>query len=202
MKKTTRLYLIGLLSGVGITLFIVGIIEVNKQKSETLTVVIPNSTKSVETKPINPDQEPIKFFINYKKTIEKINTIGHYTVSKHISSKFFKKEKSSGKDTVNGIIVKFKSEFVTSKEAISWMNDNKLRPATLKELQMFGINANTPDNIYTVALGSVVKTDGTLNVPMLWGGKWRFIEEFLFADGVWNSHYYHFLAIDDSCPTI
>ncbi len=158
-------------------------------------LVIVTSISSFSGDIFEPKQVPVKFYIDYGNTIEALNVAGHYSVfKKEISSGMFKKEKSFGKDTLDAVLVTF-HEFTSSENALCWMQDHRLRPATIKEVQFFGIKTGANKEYGIVALGSkVIFSAGLSHIPLLQShGKKLSIGLYPF-DGFWNP-YYGFLCI-------
>ncbi len=132
------------------------------------------------------------------KQIKKVPEIKVNSVeAEQVSVKFY-----FGKQKLSAVIIKFKdefminSEFMSSEEVLDWMQNNKLRPATLKELKVFGCKTNIAKDVRVVALGSIQKINGQNHVSVLIDNdKNPSIESNLFTL-VWNNCY--FLAISDS----
>ncbi|MFZ2205629.1 MAG: hypothetical protein WAV23_03485 [Minisyncoccia bacterium] len=145
--------------------------------------------------PALPNQTPVKFFVNYKNTVEQLSTTGGYFFYKNeISNILFKKEKSIGKDSLTGILVSLPG-FITSKNVLDSMQSHGLRPATIKELQSFGIETHLIEGFGVVALGSEVVFDGFKSVPLILDPKRGLALGLYPSEGKWNGNYYYFLGI-------
>lgn len=142
-----------------------------------------------------PTQETVKFYVDYQKTVEQNNVLGRYIVyQKEILNSTFKQEKIVGKDTLNGILLSF-SGLVSSQDVLFWMQENKMRPATIKEEQAFGIQKEVAFNSSVVALGSVVLLGILKSVPVIINDKRGINLELYPVEGKWNGSFYKFLAI-------
>ncbi len=157
-----------------------------------VTGVFSFSFSVFDNKPI---QEPVKFYVDYRNSIEKFDTLGNYLVSKkEISSKMFKQEKITGTDTLNGVLISFPGLF-SSKEILSWIQENKMRGATVKESQSFGIQNEIAFGSGVVALGSEIMYGGFKSVPVTINDKRGITIELYPSEGKWNGTFYKFLAV-------
>ena len=75
------------------------------------------------------------------------------------------------------------------------MQGHGLRPATIKELQSFGIEINLYEGFRAVALGSEVMFDGFKSVPLIFDSKKGLALDLYPSEGKWNGNYYYFLGI-------
>ena len=71
--------------------------------------IISFSCAGQESVPVEPSQLPVKFFVNYKNTVEQLNISGGYFFYENeISNILFKKEKSSGIDSLEGVLLSYR----------------------------------------------------------------------------------------------
>lgn len=160
-----------------------------------VTGIIPFSCAGQKNVPVESRYAPVKFFVNYKSTVEQLNTTGGYFFYKNeISNLLFKKEKSFGIDSLNGILVSLPG-FITLKDVLDSMQSNGLRPATIKELQSFGIETHLIEGFGVVALGSEVMFDGFKSVPLILDPKRGLALGLYPSESKWNGNYYYFLGI-------
>jgi len=101
----------------------------------------------------------ISFEIDYSMSIKKLKTSGHYVrVNGKINSKNFSEEKTSGKNTLKMCLINFK-DYMTLAGIRKYLDKNNMRPATLKELLVFGAKYPSfiDENHSVFALGSNMK---------------------------------------------
>lgn len=160
-----------------------------------VTSIIPFSCAGQKSEPVEPSQTPVKFFVNYKNTVEQLSITGGYFFYKNeISNVIFKKEKSLGSDSINGVLFSLPG-LITSKDVLDSMQSHGLRPATIKELQSFGIETHLTDGYGVVALGSEVMFDSFKSVPLILDPKRGLALGLYPSESKWNGNYYYFLGI-------
>ncbi len=160
-----------------------------------VTIISSFSCSGQKSIPVEPARTPVRFFVNYKNTVEELSTKGSYFFyKKEISNIMFKKEKAIGIDSLDGTLVSLPG-FITSKNVLDSMQSHGLRPATIKELQSFGIEVSLTDGFGIVALGSEVIFDGFKSVPLILDPKRGPALGLYPSEGKWNGDYYYFLAI-------
>jgi len=99
-----------------------------------------------------PDKVPV----NYEMSVEALNKAGLYNFcDSQITSKNFSKEVTSGKDTLQMVLLNFNKNHVSYSRVVRFMAKHNMRPAKLKELQSLIVQARDTGMSYSiVALGS------------------------------------------------
>lgn len=131
--------------------------------------------------------------VDYGVTVEEAIKKGDYSYTCHrAKNNVFTHEKSAGVDTLNGVLLPFKSMQEAQK-----LQDTTLRPATIKELSALGLQLQKKkfdDDRAIFAIGSKEHTEGEDYSPLLLTEDHSFRTN-SWKDGRWDNKNKYFFFI-------